>query len=128
MREDSNPPPTDNLCAIGELINERYVVLDLLGWGGMGVVYKVRDTVLGEELALKILLPHFVTDEAVIERFINEVRITRKITHPNIVRVHDIGLMGDSLFISMEYVDGESLRKVLDRRGAGARLSMRQSV
>jgi len=128
MREDSNPPPIDNLCASGELINERYAVLDLLGWGGMGVVYKVRDTVLGEELALKILLPHFVTDEAVIERFINEVRITRKITHPNIVRVHDIGLMGDSLFISMEYVDGESLRKVLDRRGAGARLSMRQSV
>ena len=128
MSEDKNPPPECNLCSIGEVINDRYVVLDLLGWGGMGAVYKVRDTVLEEELALKILLPHFVTDEDVIERFINEVRITRKIAHPNIVRVHDIGLMGDSLFISMEYVDGESLRNVLDRRGPGARLSVRQSI
>ncbi len=128
MNEEFKSAPQDNMCSIGEVINDRYVVLSLLGQGGMGAVYKVRDLVLEEDLALKILLPHFVTDAAVTERFINEVRITRKIAHPNIVRVHDIGQMGDSLFISMEYVEGESLRTVLDRRGEGSKLSLRQSL
>jgi len=116
------------ICKIGDTINERYEVLSLIGRGGMGMVYKVRDTVLEEELALKILLPHFVSDTQVVERFINEVRITRKIAHPNIVRVHDIGSMGECLFISMEYVNGESLRTILDRMGPKRRLTVRQAV
>ena len=122
------PDTPEDICQIGEVINGRYIVLSLIGRGGMGAVYKVRDNVLEEELALKILLPQFVADETIVERFINEVRITRKIAHPNIVRVHDIGKMGDSLFISMEYVDGESLRSILDQRGPGARLSVRQTI
>ncbi len=128
MEEQLSVNPVDDICSVGEVINGRYVVLSLIGKGGMGAVYKVRDTVLEEELALKILLPHFETDAMIIERFMNEVRITRKIAHPNIVRVHDIGVMGNGLFISMEYVDGESLRAILDRRGVGARLSVRQAV
>lgn len=117
-----------DICKTGDTINGRYEVLSLIGRGGMGMVYKVRDTVLEEELALKILLPHFVSDAQVVERFINEVRITRKIAHPNIVRVHDIGSMGDCLFISMEYVNGESLRTILDRMGPKGRLTVRQAV
>ena len=117
-----------DICKTGDIINGRYEVLSLVGRGGMGMVYKVRDTVLEEELALKVLLPYFVSDGQVVERFINEVRITRKIAHPNIVRVHDIGSMGDCLFISMEFVNGESLRAILDRIGPKGRLTVRQAV
>lgn len=126
--ETAIDPDGGDVFQIGDVISDRYIVQALIGRGGMGSVYKVLDKVLGEELALKILLPHFLTDEQVVERFINEVRITRKITHPNIVRVHDIGLAGDNLFISMEYVDGESLRTILERMGPSARLTVRQSV
>lgn len=118
----------EDLCKVGDTINGRYVVLSLIGRGGMGTVYRVRDTVLEEELALKILLPYFVSDTDVVERFINEVRITRKIAHPNIVRVHDIGSMGDCLFISMEFVNGQSLRTILDRMRPNGRLTARQAV
>ncbi|NLV44385.1 MAG: serine/threonine protein kinase [Candidatus Hydrogenedentes bacterium] len=121
-------PEEGDVFQVGDSISDRYIVQALIGRGGMGSVYKVLDKVLEEELALKILLPHFATDKQVVERFINEVRITRKITHPNIVRVHDIGLAGDNLFISMEYVDGESLRTILERMGPSARLTVRQSV
>lgn len=113
---------------IGDIINGRYHILSIIGRGGMGVVYQVRDNVLQEELALKVLLPHFADDKSVVERFINEVRITRKIAHPNIVRVHDIGSMGNSLYISMEYVDGESLRNIMKARGKNQPLTVRQAV
>jgi len=88
----------------GQVVNNRYTVLDMIGRGGMGCIYKVHDNVLGEDLALKTLLPQHVADKTVIDRFLNEARITRRLTHPNIVRVHDIGTTGKGIFISMEYV------------------------
>ncbi|MFA7693180.1 MAG: serine/threonine protein kinase [Candidatus Hydrogenedentes bacterium] len=121
-------PEEGDIFQIGDLINNRYEVQSLIGRGGMGSVYKVSDKVLNEELALKVLLPYFASDKNIVERFINEVRITRRITHPNIVRVHDIGLAGDNLFISMEYVAGESLSAILKRMGDNAHLGVRQSV
>ena len=121
-------PEEGDIFQIGDLINNRYEVQSLIGRGGMGSVYKVSDKVLNEELALKVLLPYFASDKNIVERFINEVRITRRITHPNIVRVHDIGLAGDTLFISMEYVAGESLSAILKRMGDNAPLGVRQSV
>lgn len=110
----------------GQVINGRYTVLDMIGRGGMGCIYKVHDNVLGEDLALKTLLPQFVTEKAVIDRFLNEARITRKLTHPNIVRVHDIGTTGKGIFISMEYVMGDSLRGMLEKNTVGKRLPVRQ--
>lgn len=110
----------------GQVINNRYTVLDMIGRGGMGCIYKVRDNVLGEDLALKTLLPQFVTEKTVIDRFLNEARITRKLTHPNIVRVHDIGTAGSGIFISMEYVQGDSLRTLLERCTPGERIPVRQ--
>lgn len=110
----------------GQVVNNRYTVLDMIGRGGMGCIYKVHDNVLGEDLALKTLLPQFVAEKAVIDRFLNEARITRKLTHPNIVRVHDIGMAGQGIFISMEYVQGDSLRALLERRVPGDRMPVRQ--
>ncbi len=109
----------------GDIINDRYVVLEQIGSGGMGTIYKVQDKVLDEVLALKVLLPYLLTDQAVVDRFMNEVRITRKIAHPNIVRVHDFGIMDAGMFISMEYVEGETLRERLARLVPGEHLTLR---
>lgn len=125
-KRPSSPEAEDILFHRGQVVNNRYTVLDLIGRGGMGCIYKVHDNVLGEDLALKTLLPQFVTDKMVVERFLNEARITRKLAHPNIVRVHDIGMTGKGIYISMEYVQGESLRAILEKQRTGDRLPVRQ--
>jgi len=106
----------------GEVVVGRYTVLDVIGRGGMGCIYRVRDNVLKEEVALKTLLPEFIRDKMVIERFFNEARIARGLSHPNIVRVHDIGMTGDILYISMELIKGKSLRAMLEELPVGKRL------
>lgn len=108
----------------GQVVAERYSVLNLIGRGGMGAIYKVHDNVLGETVALKTLLPQFVRDKMVVERFFNEAKIARRLAHPNIVRVHDIGQSQGSVYISMEYVQGISLRAMLEGMPAGQRLQI----
>ena len=75
----------------GQVVANRYTVLQIIGRGGMGCIYRVHDNILGEQVALKTLLPQFIRDKTVLERFFNEARIARRLSHPNIVRVHDIG-------------------------------------
>lgn len=108
----------------GQVVAERYSVLNMIGRGGMGAIYKVHDNVLGETVALKTLLPQFVRDKMVVERFFNEAKIARRLAHPNIVRVHDIGQSQGSVYISMEYVQGISLRAMLEGLPAGQRLML----
>ncbi|HUW62861.1 MAG TPA: bifunctional serine/threonine-protein kinase/formylglycine-generating enzyme family protein [Candidatus Bathyarchaeia archaeon] len=98
----------------GQVVAGRYTVLSMIGRGGMGCIYHVRDNALHEEVALKTLLPQFVRDKMVVERFFNEARIARALSHPNIVRVHDIGVTGEIIYISMELVRGKSLRSMLE--------------
>lgn len=112
----------------GQVVNNRYAVLGMIGRGGMGCIYKVHDNVLGEELALKTLLPQFTQEKMVVDRFLNEARITRKLAHPNIVRVHDIGTAGRGIFISMEYVQGHSLRDIIQKLPQGQRLPLKQTL
>src|SRR5690349_3652605 len=100
----------------GILIAERYRIISLLGRGGMGEVFRADDLTLGQPVALKFL-PRAMIDESVLERFRNEVRIARRISHPNVCRVHDIGETDKQVFLSMEYVDGEDLSSVLRRTG-----------
>ena len=88
----------------------------MLGRGGMGEVYRADDLSLGQDVALKFL-PECTTDEETLERFRNEVRIARRISHPNVCRVFDIGQTDDQVFLSMEYVDGEDLGSLLRRIG-----------
>jgi predicted Ser/Thr protein kinase len=100
----------------GSVIAERYRLIALLGRGGMGEVYRADDLSLGQAVALKFL-PEHRTDEDTLDRFRNEVRIARRISHPNVCRVYDIGQAEDRVFLSMEYIDGEDLSSLLRRIG-----------
>ncbi len=106
----------------GEVVANRYVVKDIIGRGGMGRIYRVFDKALGEEVAMKTLLPKHVKDKIAMDRFFNEARIARGLSHPNIIRVHDIGGTQSMVYISMEYLEGKSLRQLLDGLKPGQRL------
>lgn len=108
----------------GDVLAGRYRIEGVLGRGGMGCIYKAHDTTLDEVVALKTLLPEYVQDTVIVERFFNEARIARGLSHPNIVRVHDIGVADETVYISMEYVKGKSLREMLDELRPGQRIAM----
>lgn len=112
----------------GQVVAHRYTVLSLIGTGGMGCIYRVRDNTLNEEVALKTLLPQFARDKVVVERFYNEARIARQLSHANIIRVHDMGFAGNILYISMEYIQGKSLRDLLEELMPGDRLPIRKTM
>ena len=95
----------------------RYTIIEQVGAGGMGVIYKATDRSLGQHVALKMIQPALATHPSFIERFKREVRVTRDITHPNVCRVHDLGEEKGNLFISMAFIEGESLRMLLRRAG-----------
>jgi serine/threonine protein kinase len=101
----------------GALFARRYEVLEELGSGGMGKVYKVADKEINEEIALKLLNPEIASDERTIERFRNELKYARKITHKNVCRMHDINREEETYYITMEYVPGEDLKSILGREG-----------
>lgn len=106
----------------GQVVANRYTVVNIIGRGGMGCIYKVHDNTLDEDVALKTLLPRYTNDRHVVDRFFNEARIARQLSHPNIIRVHDIGMAGTVVYISMEYVRGRSLREWLDSIPSGQRM------
>ncbi len=112
----------------GQVVANRYSVQNLIGRGGMGCIYKVHDNVLGETVALKTLLPQFVKDKMVVERFFNEAKIARKMAHPNIVRVHDIGTADSTVYISMEYLHGQSLRELMETQPGGIQIPLKKSL
>lgn len=104
----------------GTRIADRYVVTGRLGAGGMGVVLKVADSKLhDEEVALKLLNPvHTGADPTTLKRMVNEVVVARSLTHPNIVRIHDIGETEQGCtYITMEYVKGQPLDELVKSRG-----------
>lgn len=102
------------LAALGQ----RYEILGAAGHGSMGNVYKARDRETGETVALKLLKPEIASDRAMMDRFKNELLYARKITHKNVCRVYEFNRLGNIAYTSMEFVEGESLRSVLNRFGA----------
>jgi Protein kinase domain len=102
------------LAALGQ----RYDILAEAGHGSMGNVYKARDRETGETVALKLLKPEIASDLTMMERFKNELLFARKITHKNVCRVHEFNRVGGIAYTSMEFVEGESLRSVLNRFGS----------
>jgi eukaryotic-like serine/threonine-protein kinase len=98
--------------APGTLIGP-FEVVSLLGSGGMGDVYRGRDTRLGREVALKVLPAHLADDREGLARFAHEARAASALNHPNIVTIYDIGKTGDAPFLAMEFVNGRTLRDVL---------------
>lgn len=102
----------------GQTLGNRYQIVEILGVGGMGMVYKAVDRELGETIAIKTLKPDMMThDPQALERFKSEIRLARKISHRNVVRTHDLGETGGVYFITMEYVEGKSLRDLIRSRG-----------
>ena len=101
----------------GRLLAGRYRIIALLGRGGMGEVYRADDLTLGQPVALKFLPEEASRDEALVERFRNEVRMSRRVSHPNVCRVYDVGEVDGHTFFTMEYVDGEDLASLLRRIG-----------
>jgi serine/threonine-protein kinase len=101
----------------GRLIAGRYRIIALLGIGGMGEVYRADDLTLGQAVAMKFLPEEAITHEGMLERFKNEVRIARRVSHPNVCRVYDVGDVDGATFFTMEYVDGEDLASLLRRIG-----------
>jgi serine/threonine protein kinase len=101
----------------GRLVASRYRIIALLGKGGMGEVYRADDLTLGQAVAMKFLPDEAGHDEGLLERFRNEVRMARRVSHPNVCRVYDVGEVDGQTFFTMEYVDGEDLASLLRRIG-----------
>ncbi len=101
----------------GQRFADRFEILGTIGEGGMGKVYRARDTELGEDVAIKTLRPELLTDPTLIERFKSETRLARRITHQNVVRTHDFGEWAGVYYLTMEYVEGITVRELIDDRG-----------
>ncbi|TRZ91906.1 serine/threonine protein kinase [bacterium] len=101
----------------GDIFAGRYEIIETLGQGGMGKVFKAFDRKINEVVALKLIRPEIGVNEKAIERFKNELKIARKITHRNICRMHDLGEEGFIHYITMEHVAGEDLKRFIRRAG-----------
>ena len=114
---DSPPPAADDLLAGQSIGGDRYILKRLLGHGGMGVVWLAHDTRLNEAVALKFLPPAVAADAGALQELRRETLKSRKLSHPNIVRVHDLyEAPGERMFLSMEFVDGVDLHTLRANR------------
>jgi len=115
----------------GSIFAGRYQVIEELGRGGMGRVYKVLDTEVNAKVALKLIKPEISADQETIERFCHELRITRDISHKNVCRMYDLGKEAGSYFITMEYIAGEDLKSMIrmsGQLGVGTAISLAKQV
>ena len=119
-RRDFVPPPVEKLGPLFPQLE----ILELIGKGGMGAVYKARQRELDRIVALKILPPDIGQDAAFAERFAREARALAKLNHPGIVTLYEFGRADGLYFFLMEYVDGVNLRRLL----AGGRVSAREAL
>lgn len=103
--------------AIGSTYAGRYQIIEEVGKGGMGKVYKAFDKEVQENVALKLLRLEITAKKKVIQRFRNELKIARKITHKNVCRMYDLNKEGETSYITMEYVQGEDLKRSINRVG-----------
>ncbi|MBN1938628.1 MAG: protein kinase [Candidatus Aminicenantes bacterium] len=108
--------PTVDLSR-GSRLADRYEIIEELGRGGMGKVYKAYDHKVGEVIALKLIRPEISAQDKAIERFKNELKFTRKIAHRNVCRMFDLGDAGCIFYITMEFVAGEDLKRFVRRAG-----------
>jgi HAMP domain-containing protein len=129
---DSGAQPTANLQAVtapgvgntakierGTVFANRYEILNAVGKGGMGVVYRAQDRQLDEEVALKVLRSEALQDDpTILDRFKQETKLARRITHRNVLRTHDFSESGGMSYISMEFIEGVTLKDLIKGKGA----------
>ena len=101
----------------GTVFAERYEILQLIGRGGMGAVYKARDTELDRIVALKLIRPELARNPQILKRFKQELILARQVTHKNVIRIFDLGQSDGIKFITMDFVEGQDLRQLLLERG-----------
>ncbi|MEW6094974.1 MAG: SUMF1/EgtB/PvdO family nonheme iron enzyme [bacterium] len=99
-------------------LGKRYEIINPIGRGGVGIVYKAKDYMLDEVVALKLLAPGLSMNKEIVERFKQETKITRRLSHNNIVRIYDIGKFDNRWYISMEYIDGKNLKTIIQEKGS----------
>jgi len=121
--EEISVSPTETLetpkeeLTTGSIFAGRYQIIEVLGKGGMGKVYRALDKKLNEEVALKLVKPEIASDKKTLERFSNELKIARKIAHKNVGRMYELMEEKGTHFITMEYVPGEDLKSFIKRAG-----------
>jgi eukaryotic-like serine/threonine-protein kinase len=108
--------PVENLSANMQTIGQ-YDLVDKIAEGGMGTVYRGKNRVTGETVAVKVVPPHLLSNPVVLKRFEQEYLVARAIDHPNIVKALDFGREGDSRYLVMEFIEGESLGQKIERDG-----------
>ncbi|MCI0414157.1 serine/threonine protein kinase, partial [bacterium] len=112
---DSRTPTS--FLNVSSALEDRYQILKEIGRGGMGIVFQAYDKQLKEQVAIKILSPVLSNDPDAIERLMREVSSARRVTHPNVIRIHDISEHNDLHFISMEFFEGMSLKDYIKKIG-----------
>ena len=100
----------------GDVLGSRYEILQLLGEGGMGAVYKAMDRELDRPVALKLIRPQLASNPAILARFKQELLLAHQVTHKNVIRIYDFGDADGVKFITMEYVEGEDLRALIQEK------------
>ena len=108
--------PDHTTSPVAPLKNSRFVVLEETNRGSMGIVYRAKDKVLDEIVALKVLNDYMTQDPQAVERFKREARAAKRLSHPNVVRIHDMFEFGAKKLLSMEYIEGRDLKKILSER------------
>ncbi len=120
VRQDSAPVRALNFQKLepGCMLIDRFRVLQRIGGGGFGTVYLVEDAIVREEMVLKILSPQLSLDETMIRRFVQELKLSRRITHPNVIRIYDLLDLDGAHAISMEHFAGRDMGTVIKQEGA----------
>jgi eukaryotic-like serine/threonine-protein kinase len=108
--------PSAAVFEIGAVLGGRYEILQLLGEGGMGAVYKAADRELDRFVALKVIRPELASNPAILARFKQELLLAHQVTHRNVIRIYDLGEAEGVKFITMEFVEGKDLRALIRER------------
>src|SRR5208337_2093774 len=102
----------------GHVLGGRYEILELLGQGGMGAVYKARDREVDRLVALKVIRPELAGHPDILRRFKQELILARQVTHKNVVRIFDLGTADGRKFITMDFIEGRDLKSIINERGS----------
>jgi serine/threonine-protein kinase len=121
----SLPPSVSSRLRAGDTFADRYVVEGVLGEGGMGAVYRVIDAELDEAIALKLLRPEWASAPQALDRFRREVKLARRVTHPNVARTYDLGSHQGIRYLTMELVEGAGLSSIT---GQGRRVPLAEAL
>jgi len=107
------PQAAQSVLPVGKVVADRFEIVQVIGQGGMGVVYEAHDRMRDDHVALKFLIPQLLASDTARQRFLNEAKIAISLSHPNIISVYDVVKYEDTCFLTMELLKGQSLRQRL---------------